>query len=124
MPSTSATGMRVPLTVSRSRCGRGRPNIECRSGRGAGAVGPVVPGRWGFAMTLVSDDIRVVDADTHLTEAHDLWVKRAPAAFRDRVPRVEEVAGRPTWVVDGAELGFAGGGGVIDREGEKFPFSE
>jgi hypothetical protein len=23
-----------------------------------------------------------------------------------------------------AELGFAGGGGVIDREGEKYPFTE
>jgi predicted TIM-barrel fold metal-dependent hydrolase len=27
-------------------------------------------------------------------------------------------------VVDGATLGFAGGGGVIDRDGEKFPFQE
>jgi predicted TIM-barrel fold metal-dependent hydrolase len=75
-------------------------------------------------MALLSDDVRVVDADTHLTEAHDLWVKRAPAAYKDRVPRVEEVDGRPTWVVDGATLGFAGGGGVIDRDGSKFPFAE
>jgi predicted TIM-barrel fold metal-dependent hydrolase len=70
------------------------------------------------------EDLRVVDADTHLTEAHDLWTKRAPAAYRDRVPRVEEVDGRPTWVVDGHPMGFAGGGGVIDRDGEKFPFQE
>src|ERR687890_587676 len=75
-------------------------------------------------MAQALDEMRVVDADTHLTEAHDLWTKRAPAAYRDRVPHVEEVDGQPTWVVDGAPLGFAGGGGVIDREGEKFPFAE
>ena len=27
-------------------------------------------------------------------------------------------------VIDGEEFGFAGGGGVIDRDGEKFPFNE
>ena len=75
-------------------------------------------------MPKLADDVRVIDADTHLTEAHDLWTKRAPAKYRDRVPHVEEVDGQPTWVVDGTPLGFAGGGGVIDREGEKFPFSE
>ena len=29
------------------------------------------------------------------------------------------IGGRPMWVVDGAELGFAGGGGVINRAGGK-----
>lgn len=70
------------------------------------------------------DDVRVVDADTHLTEAHDLWTSRAPLAYRERVPHVEDVDGRPTWIVDGTPLGFAGGGGVIDTDGEKYPFSE
>ena len=65
-------------------------------------------------MSKVAEDVRVIDADTHLTEAHDLWTKRAPAQYKDRVPRVEDIDGRPTWVVDGAELGFAGGGGVIE----------
>lgn len=75
-------------------------------------------------MATIAEDVKVVDADTHLTEAHDLWTKRAPAKYRDRVPHVEQVDGQPTWVVDGTPLGFAGGGGVIDRDGEKFPFSE
>jgi predicted TIM-barrel fold metal-dependent hydrolase len=70
-------------------------------------------------MALALEGLRVIDADTHLTEAHDLWTSRAPARYRDRVPRVEEVDGRPMWIVDGAELGFAGGGGVIDRQGGK-----
>src|SRR5436190_957408 len=39
-------------------------------------------------MTQVVDDVKVVDADTHLTEVHDLWTSRAPAEYVDRVPRV------------------------------------
>lgn len=75
-------------------------------------------------MSKIAEDVRVIDADTHLTEPHDLWIKRAPAKYKDRVPRVEEIDGQPTWVVDGSPIGFAGGGGVIDRDGEKFPFTE
>jgi len=70
-------------------------------------------------MTLALDGLRVIDADTHLTESHDLWTKRAPAKYKDRVPHVVEVEGKPMWYVDGVELGFAGGGGVIDRDGNK-----
>jgi len=68
--------------------------------------------------------VRVVDADTHLTEAHDLWTKRAPKGYEDRVPHVEDVDGRATWIIDGREFGFAGGFSVIDRDGEKFPFND
>jgi hypothetical protein len=75
-------------------------------------------------MTLALEGLRVIDADTHLTEAHDLWTKRAPAKYADRVPHVVDVEGRPMWYVDGAELGFAGGGGVIDRDGGKGLASE
>jgi predicted TIM-barrel fold metal-dependent hydrolase len=70
-------------------------------------------------MTLPLDQVKVVDADTHLTEAHDLWTKRAPARFKDRMPHVERVDGAATWVVDGEVLGRAGAGGVIDRDGVK-----
>ncbi|HUC04507.1 MAG TPA: amidohydrolase family protein [Acidimicrobiales bacterium] len=70
-------------------------------------------------MALALEGLRVIDADTHLTEAHNLWTSRAPARYKDRVPHVEHIDGRPMWVVDGAELGFAGGGGVIDRNGDK-----
>src|SRR4051812_32890632 len=75
-------------------------------------------------MVNLADDVRIIDADTHMTEAHDLWTKRAPKGYEDRVPRVEVIDGRDTWVLDGTPLGFAGGGGVIGRDGEKFPFSE
>jgi predicted TIM-barrel fold metal-dependent hydrolase len=75
-------------------------------------------------MPKLADEIRVIDADTHLTEAHDLWTSRAPDKYKDRVPHVEEIDGRETWVVDGRTIGFAGGGSVIDTEGAKHAFSD
>src|SRR5580693_7953475 len=44
---------------------------------------------------------KVIDADTHLTEPHDLWVKRAPARFKDRVPQVKKWGDGVAWVIDG-----------------------
>jgi predicted TIM-barrel fold metal-dependent hydrolase len=43
----------------------------------------------------------------------------APAAYRDRVPRVEEVDGERMWVFDGHVMGRYGAGGVIARDGSK-----
>ncbi len=68
--------------------------------------------------------MRVIDADTHMTERHDLFTSRAPKGFEDRVPRVTEVDGVPMWTMEGSPLGPARAGGVIDREGNKFPFEE
>jgi uncharacterized protein len=45
--------------------------------------------------------VKVIDADTHLTEPHDLWTKRAPAALRERVPQVKMHDGKMSWVIDG-----------------------
>jgi predicted TIM-barrel fold metal-dependent hydrolase len=70
----------------------------------------------------LAEGVRVVDADTHFTEPPDLWTKRAPKGYEDRVLHVEERDGQPTWVVDGVELGFARGGGVVGNQGEKVPF--
>jgi uncharacterized protein len=64
-------------------------------------------------------DLKVVDADTHLTEAHDLWTSRAPASLRDRVPQVARLDGMACWCVDGVILGRAGAGGVVDNHGNK-----
>ncbi len=64
-------------------------------------------------------DLLVIDTDTHLTEPRDLWTSRAPAKYADRVPRVEQIDGRNTWVFDGSIIGLAGSSAVIDREGTK-----
>jgi predicted TIM-barrel fold metal-dependent hydrolase len=45
--------------------------------------------------------IKIIDADTHLTEPHDLWTRRAPAKWKDRVPQVKLLDGQRSWVIDG-----------------------
>jgi predicted TIM-barrel fold metal-dependent hydrolase len=63
--------------------------------------------------------IKIVDADTHITEPHDLWTSRAPDKYKDRVPSVTTIDGQRTWVFDGNVLGMAGGASVIRRDGSK-----
>lgn len=70
-------------------------------------------------MTIDLDPVKVIDADTHLTERHDLWTSRAPAGMKDRMPHVAEVDGEATWVVEGAVLGRAGAGGVVGKDSVK-----
>jgi len=61
----------------------------------------------------------IVDADSHWSELPDLFTSRAPAKFKDRVPRVEDVDGQLVWVFDGHPMGRASAGGVIARDGTK-----
>lgn len=64
----------------------------------------------------------VIDADTHLTEPHDLWTRHAPKGFEERVPQVRNVDGEPTWIIDGRiNLGRAGASGVVALDGRKLP---
>lgn len=72
-----------------------------------------------MAIPAMFRGLRVIDADTHLTEPPDLWTSRAPSALIDRVPRVESIKGLPTWVVDGVRLGPVGGSSVIRNDGKK-----
>jgi predicted TIM-barrel fold metal-dependent hydrolase len=65
------------------------------------------------------DAVHVIDADTHYTEPHDLWTSRAPAAYRDRVPRVTDVEGVPTWTVDGRAMQRASASSVVHRDGSR-----
>ena len=85
--------------------------------------------------------IKVVDVDTHLTEPADLWTSRAPAKFKDRVPRViyrdedyfQQTLGwksttngpYPVWTVDGdIVLGYAGGASVVNKQNVKVKGAE
>ncbi len=61
----------------------------------------------------------VVDADSHWCERPDLFTSEAPAEYRDRVPRVEEVDGQLMWVFDGHPVGKYSAGGVVARDGSK-----
>ena len=51
--------------------------------------------------SMLNNDTLIVDADSHWTEPPDLFTRLAPPEYKDRVPRVEEVDGEPTWVFDG-----------------------
>src|SRR5260370_32504455 len=52
-----------------------------------------------MSVTQEQTAIRVVDADTHLTEPADLWTARIPERFRDQAPRVQldEATGKWRW---------------------------
>ena len=72
-------------------------------------------------MFEIANDVQVVDADSHWTPTHDLWTKRAPAGYKDRVLHVEVIDGQNMWVMDGEVLDPVRGGGVVDNDNNKYP---
>src|SRR3977135_3536592 len=62
---------------------------------------------------------RGISADCHIDMTWmpgDLWVKNAPAKFRDKVPQVRPAADGPRWDAEDKELGVFGGLGFgFDR---------
>src|SRR5947208_9915505 len=51
---------------------------------------------------------KIVSADGHMDLFYlpmDTFTSRAPAHLQQRVPRVVEIDGKPTWVGDGAKMG-------------------
>lgn len=75
-------------------------------------------------MVKLADEVRVIDADSHMTERHDLFTERAPKGYEDKVPHVERIDGTDMWVIDGKTFGKAGSGGTIDHDGKKHPFRD
>jgi uncharacterized protein len=53
--------------------------------------------------------IKIVDCDTHTTEAPDLFTSRAPAKFKDLVPFIRRVNGLDTWFCSNRNFGTMGG---------------
>ena len=54
------------------------------------------------------DRHRVIDVDTHLTEPPDAWTRSFPASLHDKVPHIERIDGRDTWMVSGNRIGSPG----------------
>jgi predicted TIM-barrel fold metal-dependent hydrolase len=48
-------------------------------------------------MVLADTGLRIIDADTHLTEPTDLWTARLPERFRDEAPQVRFHEPTGTW---------------------------
>lgn len=80
---------------------------------------PAVDERSDRSRSAAFDGMTIIDADTHLTEPHDLWSSRAPRGLEDRLPRVIEIDGQPSWVFDGHLIGRAGASGVVRADGTK-----
>jgi predicted TIM-barrel fold metal-dependent hydrolase len=69
--------------------------------------------------------LKLIDADTHLTEAEDLWTSRAPAKYADRVPQtaVDDSDGVSYWWVDGNQkLGKNNSIAFVRKNGDKIPY--
>jgi len=59
----------------------------------------------------VTEQIRVIDTDTHVVEPPDLWTSRLPARWGDLVPHVEwdDANDEEAWFVGGQRLAPVGG---------------
>ncbi|HTH29483.1 MAG TPA: amidohydrolase family protein [Sphingobium sp.] len=62
--------------------------------------------------------IKIVDCDTHMTEAPDLFTARAPAKYKDKVPFIRRVNGVDRWFVGDRDFGTLGGN-VIRNDNNK-----
>ena len=67
--------------------------------------------------------LKLIDTDTHYSEPYDLWTSRAPAKYKDLVPKVErDDKGDLSWVLDGKALFFAGGVSFVTKRGNKIGY--
>jgi predicted TIM-barrel fold metal-dependent hydrolase len=68
----------------------------------------------------ILNGVSIVDADTHVTEVHDLWTSRASPSYKDRVPQVKTLNGELCWVIDGDKrMGPAQTSCCIRKDGSK-----
>lgn len=75
------------------------------------------------AIPAILQGFPIIDADTHITEPHDLWTSRAPAKYKNRVPQIRSVNGKPHWVIDEDKvIGTDMGGSAVLRDGSKVGF--
>jgi predicted TIM-barrel fold metal-dependent hydrolase len=62
--------------------------------------------------------IKIVDCDTHFTEPPTLWVDRAPAGMKDKMPHVRRIDNADQWFVGDKHFGSMGGN-VIAKDHNK-----
>jgi len=48
----------------------------------------------------LTEGIKVIDVDSHLSEPLDLWTSRATPKYRDRVPQMRMLDGKRVWPSD------------------------
>jgi predicted TIM-barrel fold metal-dependent hydrolase len=57
----------------------------------------------------------IISADDHVLEPPTLFTDRVPVSMADRAPHIEEVNGRPYWVIDGDKIHITGSNGAVGR---------
>jgi predicted TIM-barrel fold metal-dependent hydrolase len=63
---------------------------------------------------------RIISADSHVNPPKDLWTRSAPAALRERAPRVESTPQGDFWIVDSQISGAIGLDAAAGRKPEEF----
>jgi len=65
--------------------------------------------------------VKVVDADTHITEWPDLWTSRASGKYKDLMPQRKTVDGVTAWMIDDYVISKDYGFSAIKKDGSKVP---
>src|SRR4051812_50126413 len=68
---------------------------------------------------MATENMLVVDADSHWSEPADMFTSRAPEKYKDRVPHVEVIDGQTHWVFDNTPIGMFAAGAGIAQDGSK-----
>jgi predicted TIM-barrel fold metal-dependent hydrolase len=64
--------------------------------------------------------IKIIDVDTHISEWPGLWTDRAPAAYKDRMPRIVGQGADRKWVIDeGTFIYNHGASAAVMKDGSK-----
>lgn len=66
----------------------------------------------------LTKDIKIIDVDTHLSEASDLWTSRMPASLKSRAPYIKKLGNVEYWHIDGKPIS-PGGASVIKTDRDK-----
>ena len=72
------------------------------------------------AAAQATDGLHIIDTDSHLPEPPDLWSSRAPAGWKEKLPRIEELSDGKHWVVGrDIDLGRVNASSVVGKAGNK-----
>ncbi|MFA7554600.1 MAG: amidohydrolase family protein [Spongiibacteraceae bacterium] len=80
--------------------------------------GTIKPGIKLNGTSDLTKDIKIIDVDTHLSEAPDLWSSRLPASMKSKAPYIKKLANVEYWHIDGQPIS-PGGASVIKKNRDK-----
>jgi predicted TIM-barrel fold metal-dependent hydrolase len=64
--------------------------------------------------------IKIIDVDTHVSEWPELWTERAPAAYKDRMPRIVGKGADRKWIIDEDTFIYnSGAAAAVMKDGSK-----